>query len=167
MTRLRRGVPRERRPFGPFLVPTFRGAGTRDGRGTSGRARLLVMALVAALVATVMVGRLVQLQIVDGAKNATAAADINTRDVVVPAQRGRILAADGTVLVGNGSTTTLTISPPSRCASSSAKAVLPDAVGPRIAMARGRWSAGISSRCCAARRGSPGGLPAPPALAGR
>lgn len=158
MTRLRRGVPRERRPFGPFLVPSFRGAGSRGARGASGRARLLVMALVVALVATIMVGRLVQLQIVDGAKNATAAADINTRDVVVPAQRGRILAADGTVLVGNGSTTTLTISPQALARDDAPKVIA------RVASAIGRDPRSLLARTKAC--GTKGAAPSPVCFAG-
>lgn len=73
--------------------------------------RLLVLGLVAVLMTGVLGGRLVQLQLLDGPANSERASAINTRTVVVPAQRGRILASDGSVLVGNASTTTLTVDP--------------------------------------------------------
>ncbi|NHN55906.1 penicillin-binding protein [Calidifontibacter sp. DB0510] len=69
------------------------------------------MLAVTVLVSGVLLGRLVQLQIVQGDRMSSAAQQINTRTVSVPAQRGRILLADGTALVTNGSTSVVTIDP--------------------------------------------------------
>ena len=102
-----RGASWQRRPVGPFLVPVP----TRRPGSDPGRRRVAVLVALA-LVATLVLGaRLLQMQVIDGRANARAAEGLNTRTVVVPAQRGRILASDGSVLVGNASTTTLTVDP--------------------------------------------------------
>lgn len=86
-----------------------------DGHRPAGRApyptRIWALLLVAVLVFGVLAGRLFQLQVVDGPQMRQAAERINTRTITVPATRGRILAADGTPLVTNGSTAMLTIDP--------------------------------------------------------
>lgn len=161
MTRTPQRRPvRERRPIGPFLVPIPRfAAHTSRGDQPPGRRRLAVIALVAALLTTLVVARLVDLQVVRGDANARAAANINTRDVTVAAQRGRILAADGSVLVGNGSTTTLTIS-----ASALAR---PDAhrVLTRVAHVIGREPQALVARTKAC--GTKGAAPSPVCFAGQ
>lgn len=85
------------------------------GRKPAGRsgytARLWAILVVTALVFTGLAARLFQLQVVEGPAMRQAAERINTRTVSVPATRGRILAADGTPLVTNGSTAMLTIDP--------------------------------------------------------
>lgn len=86
------------------------------GRGRAARrspyvARIWALFGVALLILGVLVGRLFQLQVVDGPQMRAAAQQINTRMVTTPAPRGRILAADGTPLVTNTSTAMLTVDP--------------------------------------------------------
>lgn len=59
----------------------------------------------------ILVGRLVQLQLVEHEVLAEEAAAVNTRVVTEPALRGRILAADGTPLVTNAASTVVTVDP--------------------------------------------------------
>lgn len=86
--------------------------GERNGRlpGRGPARVLLLIGLSVALVVT-MLGRLVQLQVVRGDELAGQAREQATRTIVDPALRGRILAADGTPLAANASTTVLTIDP--------------------------------------------------------
>ncbi|CAN5880480.1 penicillin-binding protein 2 [soil metagenome] len=58
-----------------------------------------------------LVGRLGQLQVLEHEELAVQAVEVSTRDVSQPAIRGRILAADGTVLAGNVPTAVVTIDP--------------------------------------------------------
>ena len=58
-----------------------------------------------------LLGRLGQLQLADGDAMRSQAQSINTREVSIPAVRGRILDAQGKVLVTNTSTQVLTIDP--------------------------------------------------------
>lgn len=74
-------------------------------------ARIWAILIITVLVLGVLAGRLFQLQVVDGPAMKQAAQRINTRTVDAPATRGRILAADGTPLVTNGSTWVLTMDP--------------------------------------------------------
>ncbi|MCK0111530.1 penicillin-binding protein 2 [Ornithinimicrobium sp. F0845] len=66
---------------------------------------------VALLLGTVLAGRLFDLQVVNHEQLAVQAADVSTRVVTEPALRGRILAADGTLLVANAPTTVVTVDP--------------------------------------------------------
>src|SRR5690606_21171476 len=59
----------------------------------------------------VLAGRLVDLQVINHPQLAVEAAEVSTRVITEPALRGRILAADGTVLVANAPTTVVTIEP--------------------------------------------------------
>lgn len=67
--------------------------------------------LVAVLLLGALVGRLAQLQLVQHETLTEQAAEVSTRDLTTPAIRGRILAADGTVLVGNSPTAVVTVDP--------------------------------------------------------
>lgn len=71
--------------------------------------RLWTLIGLAVLLVVTMVGRLVQLQVVDGDRLSAAAASLNTRTYSIPAARGRILAADGQALVANGATSVVTV----------------------------------------------------------
>lgn len=72
---------------------------------------LWALVLVVALLMGLLVGRLAQLQLLDHAEPADQAAGVTTRVVTEPALRGRILAADGSVLAGNAATAVVTIEP--------------------------------------------------------
>lgn len=85
--------------------------GYRPQRRSPYGARLGAVLLVALLIFGALLGRLVQLQVVDGDDMQQQAQRINSRDVSAPAPRGRILAADGTPLVTNGSISVLTLDP--------------------------------------------------------
>ncbi|GAB3585500.1 penicillin-binding protein 2 [Calidifontibacter terrae] len=74
-------------------------------------ARIGALFMVALLVFGVLIGRLFQLQVVDGPQMRAAAQQINTRTVTTAATRGRILAVNGTPLVTNTSITMLTVDP--------------------------------------------------------
>ncbi|WP_153397514.1 penicillin-binding protein 2 [Ornithinicoccus halotolerans] len=69
------------------------------------------MLLVAVLLLGGVVGRLAQLQLLDHPELADQAAAVSTRTLTEPALRGRLLAADGTVLADNDPTTVLTLDP--------------------------------------------------------
>lgn len=74
-------------------------------------AAVWAMLLVAVVLLGTVVGRLAQLQLLDHPELAGQAAAVSTRTVTEPALRGRLLAADGTVLAGNEPTTVLTLDP--------------------------------------------------------
>jgi penicillin-binding protein 2 len=59
----------------------------------------------------VLVGRLGQVQLVQHEQVAAAAAAVSTREIVTPALRGRLLAADGTPLAANAPSTVVTVEP--------------------------------------------------------
>ncbi|MGC1209488.1 MAG: penicillin-binding transpeptidase domain-containing protein, partial [Ornithinimicrobium sp.] len=59
----------------------------------------------------ILLGRLVQWQVLRGDDFVQASAQVNTREVLNPALRGRILAADGTPLAANAPSTVVTIDP--------------------------------------------------------
>lgn len=59
----------------------------------------------------ILFGRLVQWQVVNGDEFVQASAEANTREVLSPALRGRILAADGEPLAANAPSTVVTVDP--------------------------------------------------------
>ncbi|WP_131103924.1 penicillin-binding protein 2 [Ornithinimicrobium sufpigmenti] len=63
------------------------------------------------LLGTVLAGRLGQLQLAEHEELAQQAAQVSTREIITPALRGRILAADGTPLVVNSPTSVVTLDP--------------------------------------------------------
>lgn len=67
--------------------------------------------LLAVVLLGAVVGRLAQLQLLDHPQLAEQAVAVSTRTLTEPALRGRLLAADGTVLAGNDPTTVLTLDP--------------------------------------------------------
>ena len=71
------------------------------------RGRLLAVSVVVLVLFVVLVGRLGQVQLVEGADTAVSAGGTNTRTLPVPAVRGRILDRHGVPLVAN--TTSLTV----------------------------------------------------------
>ena len=78
-----------------------------DGSGHQGR--FLAVGAVVALLFVVLFGRLGQVQLTEHADYATAASQLNTREVVVPAVRGRILDRTGNPLADNTSVTVVTV----------------------------------------------------------
>ncbi|MGB3187644.1 MAG: penicillin-binding transpeptidase domain-containing protein [Ornithinimicrobium sp.] len=58
-----------------------------------------------------LLGRLVQWQVVQGGELTGQASAVNTRQVITPALRGRILASDGTAMVGNEASMIITLDP--------------------------------------------------------
>ena len=78
-----------------------------DGTGHHGR--LLALALVVGLAFAVLVGRLGQVQLVGVEAFAPAAEPLDTRTLVVPALRGRILDRSGRPLADNRTATVVTI----------------------------------------------------------
>ena len=74
-----------------------------------GAGRLLAVGVVVVTLFAVLVGRLAQVQVVQGPSYAAAAQVVNTRTVVLPAPRGRILDAHGTALADNGTTVVVTV----------------------------------------------------------
>jgi len=89
----------------------------RSRTGGTGRARrhpayhgrVWVLGALVVSVFGLLLGRLGQVQVVQQASYARAAATVNTRTVVHPAVRGRILDAEGGVLVGNTSSLSVTV----------------------------------------------------------
>ncbi|MFC4061001.1 penicillin-binding protein 2 [Planomonospora corallina] len=73
------------------------------------RRRLIVLQLLMVALLVLLVGRLWQVQVVDGAKYATAATQTRTREVVVPAVRGLILDSAGRPLVRNRTTLVISV----------------------------------------------------------
>ena len=90
------GVPERRR-----RIRSFGRAGTPIRLGGGGqlvaehRGRLLAVSVVVLVLFAVLVGRLGQVQLVEGADTAVSAAGTNTRTLPVPAVRGRILDRHG------------------------------------------------------------------------
>ncbi len=81
----------------------------RTPRRALGSRRLAVLTAVIATLFATLAARATQLQVVDPEQWTAAAQSLATRTVVVPAVRGRILAADGTPIVDNTSTTAVTV----------------------------------------------------------
>jgi penicillin-binding protein 2 len=79
----------------------------RDGTGHQGR--FLSVALVVGLLFITLFGRLGQVQLTQHADYTAAAAKLNTRVIVVPAVRGRILDRTGRPLADNTSLTVVTL----------------------------------------------------------
>ena len=80
------------------------------------RRRRSTRALWAALVAVlalggVLVGRLGQMQLGQHEELAVQAAEVSTREILTPALRGRVLAADGTPVVANAASSVVTVDP--------------------------------------------------------
>lgn len=92
---------RDPRPYAAGLVPAARTL--RPGRALS-----LTLVVIVSLF-TVLVGRLGQVQLVEGPLSAAAAGDLLTREVTEHAQRGRILDREGRPLVDTTQTMTVTI----------------------------------------------------------
>ena len=86
---------------------THSGLRPRDGSGHQGR--FLAVGAVVALLFVVLFGRLGQVQLTEHGDYAAAASRLNTREVVVPAVRGRILDRSGTPLADNTSVTVVTV----------------------------------------------------------
>ncbi len=69
------------------------------------------LVLVVVCLLGVLLGRLVQLQLVQGTELGQVPPPVSTREVLTPALRGSILAADGSLLVDNSSTAVVTVEP--------------------------------------------------------
>lgn len=69
------------------------------------------LVLAAVVLGSLLVGRLTQLQVAGSDELAATAAEVGTREVVTPALRGRILAADGSALATNAPSTVVTLDP--------------------------------------------------------
>ena len=79
-------------------------ADLNEGRGRDlprSRARFIAFGVAAALVFTALGGRLVQLQVVDGAAYARRAATVGTVELPIPAARGLVFDRDGRPLAVN------------------------------------------------------------------
>ena len=79
-------------------------ADLNEGRGRDlprSRARFIAFGIAAVLVFTALAGRLVQLQVVDGATYARRAAELGTVEVPIPAARGLVFDRDGRPLAIN------------------------------------------------------------------
>jgi cell division protein FtsI (penicillin-binding protein 3) len=90
-----------------------RGGGTRRGgiqRGSPAR-RLRIGLLCAGFALSLIAGRLVQLQGLDGAKYRALAERQRLHTISVPAERGRITTADGAILAMSVQTDTVTADP--------------------------------------------------------
>ncbi len=74
-----------------------------------GSGRLLAVGAVVVALFAVLLGRLAQVQVVDGPSYAAAAEVVNTRTIVLPAPRGRILDRDGVALADNGTSVAVTV----------------------------------------------------------
>ncbi len=85
------------------------GTGPRDRRGTAFHGRFLAVVLLVVLCFGSLVGRLGQVQLVGHTDFADASAALDTRTLVVPALRGRILDAQGLPLADNRTSTVVTI----------------------------------------------------------
>ncbi|GAA4125272.1 penicillin-binding protein 2 [Knoellia locipacati] len=79
----------------------------RDGSGHQGR--FVAVAAVVGLLFVVLFGRLAQVQLTEHSDYTAAAAQLNTRTIVVPAVRGRILDRTGKALADNTSVTVVTL----------------------------------------------------------
>ncbi|WP_377643529.1 penicillin-binding protein 2 [Oryzobacter terrae] len=85
------------------------GTGRRDRRGAAVQGRFLAVVALVVLCFGSLVGRLGQVQLVGHSDFAAAAAALDTRTLVVPALRGRILDARGLPLADNRTSTVVTI----------------------------------------------------------
>lgn len=106
----RRGGPIRRDRRAQVRVPRPGPAPPRVRRRRSTRPMWAVLVAVLVL-GGVLLGRLAQMQLVRHDELATEAAQVSTRELVTPAVRGRILAADGTPLVTNDATSVVTLDP--------------------------------------------------------
>ncbi|HSP61151.1 MAG TPA: penicillin-binding protein 2 [Ornithinimicrobium sp.] len=98
---------RRHRPTVPVPRPQVAPPRVRRPPTTTG---VWALAVVVLLMGVVLLLRLAQLQLATPEEVARAAA-VSTREVHVPAVRGRILAADGTPLVRNAPATVVTVDP--------------------------------------------------------
>ena len=91
-----------------ILRRTRLGTGARDRRAVAFHGRFLAVVLLVVLCFGTLVGRLGQVQLVGHADFAAASA-LDTRTIVVPALRGRILDAHGLALADNRTSTVVTL----------------------------------------------------------
>lgn len=118
------------------------------------------LVVVALLLGTVLVGRLVDLQVINHTELAVAAAEVSTREISEPALRGRILASDGTALVANDPTAVVTIDPETVLASDDEGRALIESVAASLDLpVESLWG---RTRVC----GSEGAPPAPSCFSG-
>ncbi|WP_237739993.1 penicillin-binding protein 2 [Serinicoccus marinus] len=101
--------PRRGRPA-PVRVPRPTVTPPRVRRRRSTRP-LWAAVVVVLLLGGVLLGRLGQVQLTRHEQLATQAAEVSTREVVTPALRGRVLAADGTPVVTNTASSVVTVDP--------------------------------------------------------
>ncbi|MFL0460006.1 peptidoglycan D,D-transpeptidase FtsI family protein [Kytococcus sedentarius] len=78
---------------------------------TTARRRTVLLAVLVLIAVLVLGGRLAQMQVLQHDRYASASQTTNTREIVHPATRGRILASDGTPFVRNIAHSTVTIDP--------------------------------------------------------
>lgn len=83
--------------------------GIRPRDGSAHQGRFVAAGAIVALLFVVLFGRLGQVQLTDHADYAAAASTLNTREIVVPAVRGRILDRTGKPLADNTSVTVVTL----------------------------------------------------------
>ena len=83
--------------------------GLRPRDGSAHQGRFVAVAAVVGMLFVVLFGRLAQVQLTDHSDYTAAAAQLNTRQIVVPAVRGRILDRTGKALADNGSVTVVTL----------------------------------------------------------
>ncbi|HVE27711.1 MAG TPA: penicillin-binding protein 2 [Sporichthya sp.] len=100
--------PQARRPAGRPAIPQQRRRGTN--LGNPGR-RLRAALMILALVVTLMVGRLFQIQGFEASSYASVAKNERLRTVAVPASRGLIFDRDGDVLARSVEARTVTADP--------------------------------------------------------
>ena len=85
------------------------GTSARDRRVDSHQGRFLAVVLLVGLGFAALVGRLGQVQLVGHDDFRAASSALDTRTLVVPALRGRILDREGQVLADNRASTVVTI----------------------------------------------------------
>lgn len=119
------------------------------------RARVVVLALVLLVAVTALIGRLAQVQLSGHDDFSAARADVPTRTIAVPALRGRILAADGTVLAEDTARVALTVDPAALADAADRGDALFTALGARLGVDAAR----VRARTLAC--GSPGADPIP------
>ncbi|KGN34722.1 penicillin-binding protein [Knoellia sinensis KCTC 19936] len=85
------------------------GPGVRPRDGSAHLGRFLAVAACVGLLFVALFARLGQVQLTNHADYITAAATLNTREIVVPAVRGRILDRNGKPLADNTSVTVVTL----------------------------------------------------------
>ncbi len=81
------------------------------GRRPLGVGAIWALAGLVLVLGGLLVGRLVQWQVLEEPTRSALAEETNTRQVLTPALRGRILAADGSPLVANDASSVLTVDP--------------------------------------------------------